>query len=52
VPCEGVSLDMDHEKTSIMGYRTLFEGSGIHNSNSGQLTDTRHVQECLHHATL
>ena len=26
---------MDHEKTSVMGYRTLFEGSGNHNSNSG-----------------
>ena len=35
VPCEGLSLDMDHEKTSVMGYRTLFEGSGIHHSNTG-----------------
>jgi len=26
---------MEHEKTVVMGYRTLFEGSGIHNSNSG-----------------
>ena len=25
---------MDHEKTSVMGYRTLFEGSGIDHSNS------------------
>jgi len=29
-PTEGLSLGMDHEKTSVMGYRTLFEGSGIH----------------------
>jgi len=35
VPTEGLSLGMDHEKTSVMGYRTLFEGSGIHYSNSG-----------------
>ena len=35
VPSEGLSLDMDHEKTSVMGYRTLFEGSGIHHSNTG-----------------
>ena len=27
---------MDHEKTCVMGYRTLFEGSGIHQSNTGQ----------------
>ena len=35
IPPEGVNLLMDHEKTSIMGYRTLFEGSGIRHSNSG-----------------
>ena len=34
-PNEGRSLGMDHEKTSVMGYRTLFEGSGIHHSNAG-----------------
>ena len=32
IPPEGLSLDMGHEK---MGYRTLFDGSGIHHSNSG-----------------
>jgi len=26
-PNKGLSLSMDHEKTSVMGYRTLFEGS-------------------------
>ena len=31
-PNEGLSLGMDHEKTSVMGYRTLFEG--IHHSNA------------------
>lgn len=38
IPSEGgLSLDMGHEKTSVMGYRTLFTGSGIHHSNSGLL---------------
>jgi len=35
VPSEGLSLDMYHEKTSVMGYRTLFEGSVIHHSSTG-----------------
>jgi len=30
----GLPLVMDHEKTSVMGYRTLFERSGIHHSNA------------------
>jgi hypothetical protein len=29
-----MSLGMDHEKTSVMGYKTLFEGSGIHHSDT------------------
>ena len=28
-------MDNSHEKTSVMAYRTLFEGSGIRHSNSG-----------------
>jgi len=35
VTIEGLSQDMDHEKTSVMVYRTLFEGSDIHHSISG-----------------
>jgi len=35
IPSEGLTLGMNHEKTSVMGYRTLFEGSGIHHSNAG-----------------
>jgi hypothetical protein len=35
IPSESLSLDMSHEKTSVMGYSTLFEGSGIHHSNAG-----------------
>jgi hypothetical protein len=34
IPAERLFLSMDHEKTSVMGYRTPFEGSGIHHSNS------------------
>jgi hypothetical protein len=44
VPSEGLSLDMDHEKTSVLGYRTLFEGSGIHHSNTGlQMTHDMYI---------
>jgi len=34
-PNEGLSLGMDQGKTSVMGYWTFFEGSGIHHSNAG-----------------
>ena len=34
-PNEGLSLGMDHVKTTVMGYRALLEGSGIHHSNAG-----------------
>jgi len=44
VQSEGLSLDMDNEKTSVMGYRTLFEGSGIHHSNTGlQITSDMYI---------
>ena len=35
VPNEGLTLGLDHEKTSVMGYKSLIEGSGIHHSNAG-----------------
>jgi hypothetical protein len=36
---------MGHEKTSVMGYNTLFEGSGIHHSNAGlQITHDRYIK--------
>jgi len=39
-----LSLCMEHEKTSVMGYRTLFEVSGIHRSNSGlQITHDMYI---------
>jgi len=34
IATERLALNMGHKKTSIMGYRTLFEASGIHHSNS------------------
>jgi len=44
VPSEGLSLDMPQEKTYVMGYRTLFEGSGIHHSNTGlQITPAIYI---------
>jgi len=44
VPSEGISLDTDHENTSVMGYRTLFEGSVIHHSNTGlMITHDRYI---------
>ena len=39
-PNEGLSLGMDNEKTSVMRYRTLFEGSDIHHSNAGHRKHT------------
>jgi len=44
VPRKGLSLDLDHEKTSVVGYRTLFEGSGIHHLNTGlQITHYKYI---------
>jgi hypothetical protein len=28
-------MDIGHEKTTVLGYRTIFEGSDIHHSNAG-----------------
>ena len=41
---EDVNFLMGHEKTAVMGYRTFFEGSGIHHSNSGlQITPDKYI---------
>jgi len=51
-PSESLSLGMDHEKTSVVGYRTLFEGSGIHHSNAGhQITHDMFVNTTYSAAT-
>ena len=35
---------MSREKTAVMGYRTLFEGSGIHHSITGlQIKPTKYI---------
>jgi hypothetical protein len=42
---EVLSLDMEHEKTSVLGYNTLFEESGIHLTNSGfQITNDMYIK--------
>ena len=39
-----VSLNMGHEKKSVKGHATLFEGIGIHHSNSGlQITHDMYI---------
>ena len=44
ITTEGLALNMCHEKTSVMGYKILFESSGIHHSNSGlQLTHDMYI---------
>jgi len=43
-PNKGLTLGMDHEKTSVMCYRTLFDVSGIHQSNTGlQITHNMYI---------
>jgi len=44
IPGEGINLDTGHEKTIVMGYKFLFEGSGIRYSNSGfQITHDMYI---------
>jgi hypothetical protein len=39
LPSEGLSTNFGHAKTAVMGYRTIFKGSGIHHSDaSNQIT--------------
>jgi hypothetical protein len=35
IPSEGLHIDTGREKTTVMGYRTLFEALGIRHSNAG-----------------
>ena len=35
IPSDRLHLNTDNEKTSVMAYRTLFEGSSISHSNLG-----------------
>jgi len=35
IPSEGLLMNMGHEKTSVLTYNTLYEGSGIRHSNAG-----------------
>ena len=45
-PHDGRHLGMDPEKTSVMGYKTLFDASRIHHSNSGlQITNDTYIND-------
>jgi len=47
-PNERLTLGMDHERTSVMGHRTLFEASAIHHSNMGQqITHGMYINGCF-----
>ena len=44
MPRERLTLDVDHDKKSVLGYRTLSEVSGIHHSNSAlQITHDMYI---------
>jgi len=44
IPTESLAIDPGHEKRTVMAYKTLFEGSGIHHSNSGiQITHDMYI---------
>jgi hypothetical protein len=44
IPSEGLHLDAGCEKATVMGYRTLFEASGIRHSNTGlQITHDMYI---------
>jgi len=48
IPSESLSLNMGHEKTSVKGYATLFQGIGIPHSNSGlQITHDMYINGFL-----
>jgi hypothetical protein len=34
IPNEGLSTNFGNEKTSVMAFRTIFKGSGIHHSDA------------------
>ena len=45
LPSEDLFLVMGHEKTSVMRYRTLFEGYGIHHWKLGpQITHDMYIK--------
>jgi hypothetical protein len=43
-PNIGLTMDMGHEKTSVMVYNTMFDASGIHHSDTGlQITHDMYI---------
>jgi hypothetical protein len=48
IPSGGLSLDASHNKNTLTAYRTLFEGSGIHHSNTGlHITQDTYKNGCF-----
>jgi len=48
IPSESLTIDPGNEKTTVMGHKTLFEGSCIHHSNSGlQITHDMYINGYL-----
>jgi len=48
IPSEGLNIVSGHEKTTVMAYNTLFEGSDIHHSNSElQITHDMYISGYL-----
>jgi len=46
IPSESLAIGTGHAKTIVLAYNTLFEGSGIHHSNSGlQITHDMYISE-------
>jgi hypothetical protein len=44
IPSKKLIVDPSHEKTTTLTYKTLFEGIGIHHSNSGlQITHDMYI---------
>jgi hypothetical protein len=44
IPSGGMHLETGHERTSVMGCRSLFEASGIRHSNTGlQITHDMYI---------
>jgi hypothetical protein len=44
ITSEGLHIDTGREKTTVVGYRTLFEASGIRHSNTGlQITHDKYI---------
>jgi hypothetical protein len=51
-PNEGLSIDMSHEKSSVLASNTLFEVFGYSSLEHGTSDNPRHIYKMLLHAAL